>query len=128
MSAKVLCVTFDTHDPERVARFWATALGYEVDPTGRALGEVSANDPTGEGPTLYFMTVPESKSVKNRVHLDLAAEPSIEAEVARLEAAGARALASHRDPEGFPDPYRWTVMQDPEGNEFCVVEPMTEHA
>jgi predicted enzyme related to lactoylglutathione lyase len=126
--AKVLCVTIDTHDPERVASFWATALGYEVNLTWRSFGVVEAADPTGEGPTLYLVAVPEGKSVKNRVHLDLSAEPSMEAEVARLEAAGARALATHRHPEGFQDPYRWTVMEDPEGNEFCVGERVTEDA
>ncbi len=128
MSAKVICVTFDSHDPEGAARFWATALGYEVDLTWQSFGEVQADDPTGEGPSLYFMRVPESKSVKNRVHLDLVAEPSMEEEVSRLEAAGARALATHRDPDEFPAPWRWTVMQDPEGNEFCVAEPLADGA
>jgi hypothetical protein len=64
--------------------------------------------------------------VKNRVHIDLlATEASVEAEVERLVKAGARALETHHDPEGYSDPYIWTVMQDPEGNEFCVGEPMS---
>lgn len=68
------------------------------------------------------MSVPESKSVKNRVHLDLQAETSIEEEVERLVAAGATAIVTRQDPEGFQAPYRWTVMEDTEGNEFCVGE------
>jgi len=128
MPSSVFCVTFDCRDPERVARFWATALSYEVDLTWESFGEVLAADPAGTGPALYFMTVPESKTVKNRVHLDLVAEPSMEEEVARLVAAGAKAVVTRQDPEGFKDPYRWTVMEDPEGNEFCVAEPLSRRA
>lgn len=82
-------------------------------------------DPTGVGPSLGFMKVPESKTVKNRVHLDLTTETSLEEEVERLVAAGARIVTTLQDPnEGYVDPHIWTVMQDPEGNEFCVLEPL----
>jgi hypothetical protein len=125
MSASVLCVTFDRHDPVRVGAFWAETLTYDMHRGAEEFGEIALSDPTGTGPDIYLMTVPESKVVKNRVHLDLQAEPTMEAEVARLEAAGASVLATHQDPEGFVDPYIWTVMKDPEGNEFCVGEPLS---
>jgi predicted enzyme related to lactoylglutathione lyase len=84
-------------------------------------------DPTGVGPSLGFMKVPESKAVKNRVHLDLTTDGPLEAEVDRLVAAGARAIETLQDPaEGYVDPHIWTVMEDPEGNEFCVLEPMSQ--
>ena len=122
MPSRILCTTFDCRDPLLVARFWGTVLSYTVEQ--QSAGEVMISDPAGVGPTLYFMPVPEPKTVKNRVHLDLAPEFSLEAEVARLVEAGATVVATHQDPEGFEDPYVWTVMQDPEGNEFCVTEPL----
>jgi hypothetical protein len=70
------------------------------------------------GNRLLFMKVPEAKTVKNRVHLDLKVGAGLrEAEVKRLQSLGARVLYEHDDPEG-----RWTTMADPEGNEFCVNE------
>ena len=68
------------------------------------------------------MKVPESKVVKNRVHLDLLPDTTLEAEVERLTAAGATLVETLRDPETFVDPMHWAVLQDPEGNEFCVIE------
>jgi hypothetical protein len=124
MPTSLLCVTFDCHDPPRLAAFWATALSYRRFEQNDDGAEVGIEDPIGEGPDLYFMRVPEAKSVKNRVHLDLEPEIPLEQEVARLVAAGAREVSSHRDPSGFTTPYRWIVMQDPEGNEFCVAEPL----
>jgi hypothetical protein len=73
---------------------------------------------------MLFMPVPESKAAKNRVHLDLRPDTSMEAEVERLVAAGARALTTHLEPEEIEERWTWTVMQDPEGNEFCVGEPV----
>lgn len=128
MSANVLCVTIDCHDPVRLGAFWAEALTYDMYRGAEGFGEIALSDPTGRGPDLYLITVPESKVVKNRVHLDLKAEPTLEAEVERLEAAGASVLTTHQDPDGFVDPYIWTVMQDPEGNEFCVAEPLSRRA
>lgn len=125
MSAKIYCVTLDCKDPVRLAGFWKTALGYEVELGWADHGEVSLTDPAGEGPTLLFMTVPEANTVKNRMHLDLVPETAMEAEVERLVAAGATELWTLRDPEGYEGPWIWTVMQDPEGNEFCVGEPLS---
>lgn len=67
----------------------------------------------GPGPTLFFQQVPEPKTVKNRVHLDVEA-PDQQAEVDRLLALGATVHSVHE---------RWTTMLDPEGNEFCVAQP-----
>ncbi len=135
-------VTFDCTDPERVARFWCEVLGYEVPPppTGFAswadferslpaerLGSAFACvDPSGEGSRLFFQRVPEGKVVKNRVHLDVrvgtglvGAErlAALEAECERLVALGAvriRLLVADGVNESC------IVMQDVEGNEFCL--------
>lgn len=109
--SKLNSVTIDCADAEGLAKFWAKALdGYSVD------AEWAMVLKSDSGPTIYFQTVPERKSVKNRVHLDLAVEDR-EAEVKRLKALGAKAL-QEMDEGG----YQWTIMQDPEGNEFCVTQ------
>jgi hypothetical protein len=120
-------VTFDCAEPERVARFWCEVLGYVVPSPAEDRGAWSACvDPSGEGPRLYFQRVPEGKVVKNRVHLDvrvgtgLVGEErlaALEAECARLVALGAVRLqllpADDEDESTI-------VMQDIEGNEFCL--------
>jgi hypothetical protein len=133
-------VVIDTHDSLAQARFWATALGYEVEDNtaliervtaaglateadwfedgGRLYwnGLVAARDPDGSGPRILFQRVPESKQVKNRVHLDLNVGPDRRAdEVARLVAAGATELYEIDEPGGHH-----VTLADPEGNEFCV--------
>jgi len=136
-------VTFDAVSPEELARFWALALGYVDDsyppefasledflrsigiPESQFGDQWALVDPGGTGPRLYFQRVPEGKTAKNRVHLDIrVADRSVsgapraemaDAMVARLVAAGATFVRLHDD-----DLERWTVMQDPEGNEFCV--------
>ena len=77
---------------------------------------------------ILFMKVPEPKTVKNRMHLDLAPETTMEAEVERLVGAGAAELWTLQDPEGYDEPWIWTVLQDPEGNEFCVGEMLSDRA
>lgn len=135
-------VTFDCENTRAVAQFWKAALGY-VDPPapeGYASWEDyvetrteaekvefwACQDPNGVGPRLYFQQVPERKSVKNRLHLDIRIGPGLrgderlaelESEAARLEAIGARRLylmAADGDNEAV------LVMQDIEGNEFCL--------
>lgn len=118
MPAHVWCVTFDCRDPVRVAAFWAAALGYEEVPSEEP-GWVMIADPAESGPTLYFAPVPEPKVVKNRAHLDIGPETTMAAEVDRLAALGASAVETRRH-----DTWAWTVMLDPEGNEFCVAEPL----
>jgi len=102
--------SFDAADAARVASFWAAALGGSVgdEPTAE-FAQVTAN-----GTMLCFSQVPESKDVKNRVHLDLTAD-DLDAEVARLQSLGATVFAV------YADGGRWTTMRDVEGNEFCVV-------
>ncbi len=138
-------VTFDCADPAALSRFWAVALGYRLDdpPPGFASWEdwlrdqgvppedwnsaSACSDPEGVGPRLYFQRVPEAKVVKNRVHLDLNVgggraagleenRRRVDAEVERLAALGATV---QRPGEVERGEY-WVVLQDPEGNEFCV--------
>jgi hypothetical protein len=137
-------VVIDCADPRRLARFWATALGYVMqDPpagfdsweeflTAQGVPESEWNsknavvDPEGRGPRLFFQRVPEPKTVKNRLHLDvnvggpLDTPPDerrrrVDAEVERLVAAGATRVD---EKEEMGD--RWVLLLDPEGNEFDV--------
>jgi hypothetical protein len=71
------------------------------------------------------MKVPEPKVVKNRLHLDLITEGSMESEVARLVEAGASVVEAREDPDSLDNPDTWTVMKDPEGNEFSVTSTRT---
>jgi predicted enzyme related to lactoylglutathione lyase len=109
-------VTFDCADVMRVARFWAGALGWELDQESEPDGARVVRDPSRRSDGLYFQPVPESKVVKNRVHLDLRASGSMAAEVERLEGLGATVVGRVDEEGSF-----WTVMQDPEGNELCVL-------
>ena len=108
-------VTFDCADVMRVARFWADALGWELDPESEPDGARVVRDPSRRSDSLYFQPVPEPKVVKNRLHLDLRATGSMAAEVERLEGIGATVVRRVDEEGSF-----WIVMQDPEGNEFCL--------
>lgn len=118
MTSIVRHVTFDSHDAARAATFWAAALGFEVigDPSEH-FAVVGGPAMPEDHPLLMFSKVPEDKSVKNRVHLDLEAE-DVAAEIARLEELGATRL---EDKDEWN--HQWTIMADPEGNEFCVSRP-----
>ena len=110
MASYIKTVTWDCADALRVARFWAAALGTDVDEEStadRAFVEAAG----WGGPNMWFVRVPEAKTAKNRVHFDLRAPGPVADEVARLTALGATVLDDGRD---------LTVMADPEGNEFCV--------
>jgi catechol 2,3-dioxygenase-like lactoylglutathione lyase family enzyme len=114
MASTVDTLTIDCADPRRLTEFWTRALGYELrDATDR---EAEIVDPAGRGWPLLFLVVPEGKSVKNRVHLDLRPPASMQAEVDRLVGAGASVFRRVDEDGSF-----WTVMRDPEGNEFCVL-------
>jgi hypothetical protein len=123
MSASLLAVVVDCHNPRRQAEFWALALGYQV--SRRNVDEFQVSDPAGAGGSLYFMKVPEPKAGKNRLHLDLVTPAPMEAEVARLASAGAEVVEVRHDPPSLDNPDTWTVMRDPEGNEFCVTSTST---
>jgi hypothetical protein len=142
--APIVQVTFDAAAPGRLAEFWQVALGYVFDdpPPGfeswpqalAAFGlpeerwdDASAiHDPAGARPRVFFQKVPEGKTAKNRVHLDVGVSqglspdqqwPAILAHVETLTRHGAM-VVQERTNEGFGN--RWMVMVDPEGNEFCV--------
>jgi Glyoxalase-like domain len=139
-----LQVVIDCADPARLAEFWAQALGYTLqDPpsgfdswpaflTSVGVPESEWNsasavvDPDGTGPRIYLQQVPEPKAAKNRLHLDLSVGggPTAPIEerrnkladaVERISALGA-SLVEKREQRGEV----WIVMQDPEGNEFCL--------
>ncbi len=108
--AYIKSVTWDCEDTIEVATFWAAALGSEVDEDSTP-DKAFLEAPGWGGPNMWFVKVPESKSSKNRVHLDLRAPGLVEDEVERLTELGATVLRHHVD---------LVVMQDPGGNEFCV--------
>ncbi|WP_438293226.1 VOC family protein [Streptomyces sp. HUAS TT7] len=123
MTSLVRHVTFDCADPYRLATFWAEALD------GTVGKEDEPDDPevlvTAEGIGILFIRVPDAKSVKNRVHLDLQPQDRTRDEEAdRLVALGATLLADHR----LPDGRGWLTLADIEGNEFCVERSAAERA
>jgi hypothetical protein len=119
----LLAVVVDCRDPLRQAEFWAQVLVYKA--SRRNPGEFQVSDPAGVGRSLYFMKVPEPKVGKNRLHLDLVTSGSMEDEVMRLAGAGAELVEVREDPASLDNPDTWTVMRDPEGNEFCVTSAST---
>ena len=114
MPAKVGYLAIDSIDPNALAPFWCGLLGVDVD-TEIGDGEFLLLSPTTEGLTVGFQRVPETKSGKNRVHLDLVVDDLDEA-TTEVEQLGGRWLEPGRTRalEGF----RWRCMADPEGNEF----------
>jgi len=135
-------VTFDAADPGALAAFWAQVLGYIVQPPPEGFDSwddwareqgipqdhwndnSAIVDPDGDGPRIFFQRVPEGKTAKNRVHLDVRAAPGLddnarrerlERECERLLALGATKLYELDERGQF-----WITMADPEGNEFCL--------
>jgi catechol 2,3-dioxygenase-like lactoylglutathione lyase family enzyme len=142
--ATTVQVTFDCQDPDALAHFWAALLGYELDPPPPGYDSWEAwlrdhgipesewnsasavSDPDGHGPRIFFQRVPEQKELKNRVHLDVNAggprgtpdderRAAVDGAVERAISLGATTvrLVEERGERHY-------VMQDPEGNEFCV--------
>ena len=109
-------LVLDCADAERIADFWAAALGYER--YGSSDPYRSLIDPDGASPKLILQTVDEPKLGKNRMHLDVHAA-DIEAEAERLAGLGATRLRSEPFVEAGTS---WILMADPEGNEFCVCQ------
>jgi hypothetical protein len=123
MTIQLACVVFDCNDALAVGLFWSEALGRPLDPNATSefasIGFHARRDVHGwrpverqDDPTWMFVHVPEPKAAKNRVHPDLIAS-DVESEIARLAQLGASRVAD-REEYG----YRWTLMADPEGNEF----------
>jgi hypothetical protein len=117
-------ITVDCVDPYRQARFWSDVTGWPEDPDDPN----HPDDPEGRivsvhGVSLLFIPVPEGKTVKNRMHLDLMPQDRTRDEdVDRLVELGATIIGDHRKPDGTG----WVVMADLEGNEFCVVRSAAE--
>lgn len=151
ITSRAVQVAFDCAEPRALSRFWAAAMAYVIPaPPGRDVADSedvfaaweeflaetgvpreewdnwsAAEDPAGVGPRLYFQKVPEGKSAKNRVHLDIRTAPglrgaermaALESEAERLVALGATRLKRF-EPEP-PMSFGTITMQDPEGNEF----------
>ena len=120
---KDLCL--DARDHQKLADWWCAAMGYvrrdEVEPpedgwTRPVDWPVPIVDPSGEGPLMWIVPVPEPKIVKNRMHFDVVGD------TAALLTAGAT-LVRPRDVDPEDDGVEWDVLADPEGNEFCVFSP-----
>ncbi len=119
MTLRISNLSFDSVQPETTGRFWAAALGWDLetdDPEEVAVTAPPGGFGHGVLPDMLFLRVPEAKQIKNRVHVCLRSDGDQAAEVARLEGLGAR-----RVDLGQGDDVTWVVLSDPEGNEFCVL-------
>jgi len=118
VALRIETVTVDARNPQALARFWSAALGWEhrVDEDGDVVVGPGRGDPAhGSVEPLLFQAVPEPKSAKNRIHLDLRPDDQA-AEVERLEDLGATRVSV-----GQSGTESWIVLADPEGNEFCIL-------
>lgn len=115
MPSRIAALAIDAADPRVVADFWCAVLGWHV--AGEDEDAITIADPDGSGPSIDVLAVPEPKTVKNRLHLDLRADGSTtQEELGRLLSLGAR-----RADVGQGDDVSWVVLRDPEGNEFCLL-------
>jgi predicted enzyme related to lactoylglutathione lyase len=121
-----LVIVIDCSDLDRSARFWAGVLGYAASPPGDSLAGSeryrSLQPESGVGIDVLLQRVPDLKSQKNRLHLDLRT-PDLEAEVRRVLGLGASLLTGEPVAE---DGWLWHILADPDGNEFCVLQPPAE--
>lgn len=132
MVSRISHTSFDAHDAYAQSEWWKKVLGYtdvEGDPNEPGHEECMIVPPVdggaGAAGPLLFIEVPEGKSVKNRLHLDLRpTDRSREEEVDRVVALGAAVLDDQRTPDGGG----WVVLADPEGNEFCILRSDAEVA
>ncbi|MFF9336177.1 VOC family protein [Streptomyces albogriseolus] len=131
MTSRFTELTVDCRDPEELAAFWCAVLDFKVIDRTENKVEIGSWVPTVEEvrarqmpPTLQFIRVPEGRSVKNRMHLDVSPiDSGTDDEVTRLLALG----ATRADVGQGPD-RNWVVMADPEGNEFCVLRSLAPQA
>ena len=121
MSLRVQCLNIDSRDPRRIADFWEAVLGWRRthdDPDEVVLEPPAGTPEDGVVPDMLFARVPEAKTVKNRLHLDLRPDDQA-AEVERVEKLGARRVSV-----GQGEDVSWVVLADPDGNEFCVLRQL----
>jgi predicted enzyme related to lactoylglutathione lyase len=117
MASSLRNVTVDCTDALALARFWAEALGWNVYHDDNPEVLVAPSFPPPSGPTMLFIPVPEPRTVKNRLHVDLQpTDRSRDEEVERLVGLGASVVQDHRSDDGTG----WVWLADPEGNDFCV--------
>ena len=121
MSLRVQCLNIDSRDPRKIADFWEAVLGWRRthdDPDEVVLEPPAGTPEDGVVPDILFARVPEAKTVKNRLHLDLRPDDQA-AEVERVEKLGARRVSV-----GQGEDVSWVVLADPDGNEFCVLRQL----
>lgn len=115
MSCRIAVIAIDAVQPHMVADFWCSVLGWKIVEEDGDIVSIGPQDTSW--PTIDILGVPESKTLKNRLHLDLRADVlSTADELERLLALGARRVEVGQDPE-----VSWVVLGDPEGNEFCLL-------
>jgi predicted enzyme related to lactoylglutathione lyase len=122
MTIRVQCLCIDSRDPGGLASFWADVLGWRrtYDSDHEVVLEPPKGSPEdGVAPDLLFLRVPEEKSGKNRLHLDLRPDDQ-DTEVRRVEGLGARRVSVGQGAD-----VSWVVLADPEGNEFCILRALT---
>lgn len=117
-----LAVVIDCSDLDRSAQFWADVLGYV--PAGPAIGPYQSLVPAGgQGIEVLLQRVPEEKRGKNRLHLDLRTR-DLQSEVSRAVSLGATMVTGQPVTEAG---WRWHILADPDGNEFCILQPPASH-
>jgi predicted enzyme related to lactoylglutathione lyase len=131
MVARIRHITVDCKDAYALAQFWSALTGWPIDEENepgdtQCLIAPMLPEPLDAGtPGMLFIQVPEPKTAKNRIHVDMVpTDRSRDEEVARLSALGASVIADHRTADGLG----WVVMTDPEGNEFCIERSDAERA
>jgi predicted enzyme related to lactoylglutathione lyase len=115
VASTVSGLVIDCSDPRTLAQFWADVLGYKVDEADDSSASISPA--SGTGLEIAFQKVPEPKTAKNRVHLDLSpADSDAEQELRRLSSLGGKQIDVGQGTDAS-----WVVLTDPEGNEFCLL-------
>ena len=124
---RIQCLTIDCHDPKLLGEFWQQVLSWRI--THESDTEVVLEPPAGSplenvAPDILFLKVPDKKVVKNRLHLDLRPDDR-DAEVARIKKLGAVEVEIGQSQDANTT---WVVLADPEGNEFCVLQPLKDQS
>jgi len=118
LTSTIKYMTFDCHNPLLLAEFWSAVLEYETE-NWPVIDGATSKPRDGGVLHIAFIKAPEAKTAKNRLHLDIQpVDGAMESEVERLVELGATRIDVFNEPSET-----WTVMNDPEGNEFCVLKP-----